>query len=358
MTDSLTPKKQSIRINGRVIGAGAPPYIIAELSANHNGDLNRALETISMAARCGADAIKLQTYTADTLTIDCDKEDFTVRGGLWDGYTLHKLYDWAHTPYEWHKPLFDHGRQQGITVFSTPFDESAVDLLEDLNCPAYKIASFEAVDLPLIRYAAATGKPMIISTGMANLEEIGEAVAAARDGGCEELVLLHCISGYPAPVDQANVRTVIDMRERFGVTTGLSDHTLGTAVSVAAVAMGAAVIEKHVTLSRADKGPDSEFSLEPDELERLCTDSRQAWQALGTEGYERKPVEEGSIKFRRSLYVVEDIKAGEVFTAENLRRIRPGYGLLPKHYGDVLGKTATKAIARGTALQWDMVGDE
>jgi len=342
-------------INGRSIGPKFSPYIIAELSANHNGDLQRALKTISMAKEMGADAIKLQTYTADTLTIDCDREDFQIQGGLWDGYSLYKLYEQAHTPFEWHEEMFEYARKIGITCFSTPFDESAVDLLEDLNAPAYKIASFEVVDLPLIRYVAGTGKPMIISTGMANLEEITEAIEAARGAGCKDIVLLHCISGYPAPIDQSNLRTIRDIGERFNVVLGLSDHTLGTTVSVASVALGACVIEKHVTLSRADKGPDSDFSLEPAELKRLCVESKDAWAALGMAGYERKPVEESSMKFRRSIYVVKSIRTGETFTADNIRRIRPGFGLAPKYIDEILGKSATCDIDYGTALRWEHV---
>ena len=294
-----------------------------------------------MAKSCGADAIKIQTYNADTMTIDCDKEEFRIHGGLWDGYNLYKLYQWAQTPYEWHKPMFDHARKIGITLFSTPFDETAVDLLEDLNSPAYKIASFEAVDLPLIEYVARTGKPMIISTGMANLEEIAEAVDTARQGGCKDLILLHCISSYPAPVEQSNLRTIPDLANRFDVVSGLSDHTLGTTVSIASVALGACVIEKHVTMSRDDKGPDSEFSLEPRELEKLCSETKNAWHALGSAGYEKKPSEESSVKFRRSIYVVKDIKAGEMLTEENIKRIRPGFGLKPKHFKSVLGKSAS-----------------
>jgi pseudaminic acid synthase len=344
-----------ISIDGRKIGLDYSPYVIAELSANHNGDLNRALKTIDMAKAMGADAIKLQTYTADTMTIDCDKDDFQVHGGLWDGYSLHRLYQWAQTPFEWHKTMFDHARKIGITCFSTPFDETAVDLLEELNAPAYKIASFEAIDLPLIRYVAKTGKPMIISTGMANLDEITEAVEAARDGGCNDLILLHCISGYPAPVEQSNLRTIPDLEKRFNVVSGLSDHTLGTTVSIASIALGACVIEKHVTLNRADKGPDSEFSLEPDELKRLCDDSKIAWSALGAAGYSKKPVEEASLIFRRSIYVVEDIKAGEALTERNVRRIRPGFGLPPKYFEKILGQVAKVDIERGTALQWEYI---
>ena len=347
-----------ISIAGREIGTSHPPYIIAEMSANHNGDLKKALQTIEMAKSCGADAVKIQTYTADTMTIDCEREDFQIHGGLWDGYNLYKLYQWAQTPYEWHKPMFDHARKIGITLFSTPFDETAVDLLEDLNAPAYKIASFEAVDLPLIEYVARTGKPMIISTGMANLEEITEAVDTARQGGCEDLVLLHCISSYPAPVEQSNLRTIPDLAKRFNVVTGLSDHTLGTTVSVAGVALGACVIEKHVTLSRNDKGPDSEFSLEPCELESLCTETKEAWLALGSAGYEKKSSEESSIKFRRSIYVVKDIKAGEMFTEKNIRRIRPGFGLKPKDIKSVLGKSASCDIDAGVALRRQHINKE
>jgi len=346
---------KKMNIGGRPIGADHPPYIIAELSANHNGDISRALKTIEMAKVRGADAIKIQTYTPDTLTIDCDKDEFQIHGGLWDGYNLYQLYQWAHTPYEWHKEIFDYANELDITIFSTPFDETAVDLLEDLNASAYKIASFEAVDLPLIRYVAETRKPMIISTGMANLEEITEAVDVARQYGCTELALLHCISGYPAPVEQSNLQTIADLAKRFDVVAGLSDHTLGTTVSVAGVALGANIIEKHVTLSRNDKGPDSAFSLEPEELERLCTDAKMAWSALGKAGYERKPVEEESVKLRRSIYVVEEVQAGETLTKKNVRRIRPGYGLAPKYYDQILGKTAKVDIARGSALTWEMV---
>jgi len=344
-----------IRIAERRIGKKYPPYIISELSANHNGSLERALETIYMVKKMGADAVKLQTYTPDTLTIDCDKDDFKIVGGLWDGYFLYQLYESAQTPFEWHKEIFEYSRNIGITCFSTPFDESAVDLLEDLNSPAYKIASFEAVDLPLVRYAASTGKPMIISTGMANLGEIDEVVECARDAGCKDLVLLHCVSGYPVPVDQSNLRTILDLADRFGTVVGLSDHTLGTSVAVASVAMGASVIEKHVTLSRSEKGPDSEFSLEPSELERLCREGREAWSALGQAGYEKKPIEEENVKFRRSIYVVEDIKKGELLTKYNTRRIRPGYGMPPKYYDSVLGKRARISLQKGTALQMDYI---
>ncbi len=342
-----------IEIDGREVGPNRPPYIIAELSANHNGNLDRALETISMAKKMGADAIKLQTYTADTMTIDCEDEEFQIHGGLWDGYNLYRLYEWAQTPFQWHKSMFDHARKNEITCFSTPFDETAVDLLEDLNVPAYKIASFETVDLPLIRYVAETKKPMIISTGMADLEEISEAVDTAREAGCTDLILLHCISGYPAPEEQCNLRTIPDLAKRYKVIPGLSDHTLGTAVSIAGVALGACVIEKHVTLSRKDKGPDSEFSLEPEQLKRLCEETRTAWKSLGKAGYERKLVEDDNIRFRRSIYIVKDVKAGEVLTLENTRRIRPGFGLSPKYFGNVIGRKIKVNLERGTALKWD-----
>lgn len=346
-----------ITINGRKIGPSHPPYIIAELSANHNGNIDRAFETIKAARDSGADAIKIQTYTADTMTIDCDSEEFMIRGGLWDGYKLYDLYKWAETPFEWHKAIFDYAARIGITLFSTPFDESAVDLLESLDTPAYKIASFEATDLPLIRYVASKGKPMIMSTGMCSEQEIEEAVIAAREGGCKELVLLHCISSYPAPMDQANLRQMPNLADRFTSMPGLSDHTLGTTASVAAVALGACLIEKHFTLSRQDKGPDSEFSIEPTELKRLCQDTRDAWAALGSAGFERQTAEESSKRYRRSLYFVNDVKAGQAISESDIRRIRPGYGIAPKHFDEVIGRTVKADVKRGTALQWGHLHD-
>ena len=343
-----------ISIAGRLIGPEHPPYIIAELSANHNGSLDRALQTMNEAKRCGADAIKLQTYTADTMTIDCDAPDFKIRGGLWDGFNLYELYKWAQTPYEWHEAMFQHARKLGITVFSTPFDETAVDLLESLDAPAYKIASFEVTDLALIRRAARTGKPMIISTGMASETEIEEAVQAARAAGCRELALLHCVSSYPAPMEQANLRQLPELGRRFQVVPGLSDHTMGTTASVAAVALGACLIEKHFTLSRNDKGPDSEFSLEPEELERLCRDARDAWAAAGRAGFERVPAESANRAFRRSIYFVRDLPEGATVTQADIGCIRPGMGLPPKHYEQVLGKRLKTAVKRGTATRWDL----
>lgn len=346
-----------ITINGRKIGQGYSPYVVAELSANHNGILQKALDTISKAKQCGADAIKLQTYSADTMTIDCDAEDFYIRGGLWDGYKLYDLYKEAQTPFEWHKPMFEYAKKIGITCFSTPFDETAVDLLEDMNVPAYKIASFEAIDLPLVKYVASTKKPMIMSTGLANLEEIGEMVATAKDAGCNEMILLHCISSYPAPIDQSNLLTIPDLRKKFGIQVGLSDHTISNTASIVSTALGATLIEKHFILDRNDKGPDSEFSIEPNDLKALCTETKDAWLSLGTAGYERKPAEEASLKYRRSVYFVKNMKAGEIIEKKHIRRIRPGFGLPPKFEEQLIGKKVNRDIDFGTASNWELIDE-
>lgn len=333
-----------LAIAGRSIGPDHPPYVIAELSANHNGSMETAKAIIAAARKAGADAVKLQTYRPDTITLDSDAEDFRIKDGLWDGRTLYELYEEAHMPWDWHAPLFDHARRHGITIFSSPFDTSAIDMLEDLGAPAYKIASFEAVDIPLIRYAAQTGKPMIISTGMADVEEIGEAIEAARDGGCRELAVLHCVSGYPAPPEDYNLRTIVDMIERFGLVTGLSDHTLDNATAVTSVALGASIIEKHFTLDRSGGGPDDSFSLEPSEMAALCASVKTAWLALGRVDYGCKSSEQANVKFRRSLYFVKDMKAGDIITPDAVRSVRPGYGLPPKLLGEVLGRRMARDV--------------
>jgi N-acetylneuraminate synthase len=345
--------KKKVIINNTVISNNVEPYIIAELSANHNGSINRAFESIKVAKECGADAVKIQTYTADTITIESDREEFQIKGGLWDGYDLYSLYKEAETPYEWHKSLFDYAKEIGITIFSSPFDFTAVDLLEELNTPAYKIASPEIIDLPLIKRVAQTKRPMIISTGMANFEEISEAVDTAKENGCKDLILLHCISSYPTPIEDSNLLTISDLAEKFGVLSGLSDHTIGTIVATTSVALGSCVIEKHFTLSRSDKGPDSEFSLEPKELKKLCLDTKLAWKSLGRAGYDLKKSE--TLAGRRSLYIVKDVKKGEIFTSENIRSIRPGLGLKPKYYKDILGKVARHDVARGTPTTWSLI---
>ncbi len=343
-------KEPRIVIAGREISRNQSPYIIAELSANHNGKLETALKIIDEAAKAGADAVKLQTYRPDTITLDSDADEFKIKGGLWDGRTLYELYEKAHMPWEWHKPLFEHAKKVGITIFSSPFDTTAVDLLEDLSAPAYKIASFEAVDLPLIRYVAATGKPMIISTGMADAEEIQEAITAAREGGCKELAILHCVSGYPAPAEDYNLRTIGDMIDRFGLVTGLSDHTLDNTTAIASVVLGASIIEKHFTLDRNGGGPDDSFSLEPADLTALCRDSKTAWKALGQVDYGRKSSEQGNAQFRRSLYFVKDMKAGDVITEDCIRSVRPGYGLAPRYLEQVVGQKVDCNISANTPV--------
>ena len=341
-----------ISINSRKIGTDYAPYIIAEMSANHNGSIENAFKIIEQAKRCGADAVKLQTYTADTITLNSRAPEFMIRGTLWDGQSLHELYQKAHMPWDWHKPLFDFAREQGITIFSSPFDFSAVDLLESLNAPAYKIASFEMVDLPLIRYVAQTGKPMIISTGMADADEIAEAVETAKSAGCRELVVLHCVSGYPAPAADYNLRTLPDMAARFGTLVGLSDHTLDNTTAVASVVLGACVIEKHFTLDRNGGGADDSFSLEPDGLQALCRDSKTAWQALGRVHYGLKSSEQGNVQFRRSLYFVKDLQKGDTIDETCIRSVRPGFGIAPKHFDELIGKRLTRNVQANTKTDW------
>ena len=347
--------KKQIKIDDRVIGDGSPPYVIAEMSANHNGDINAAYTIIEAAKLSGADAVKIQTYTPDTITLNSKKEDFVIKGGLWDGRTLHDLYGEAHTPWDWHKPLFDHARKVGVTIFSSPFDTTAVDLLEELGAPAYKIASFEAIDLPLIRYAARTGKPLIISTGMANQIEIAEAIDAAKSAGCTDLAILHCVSGYPAPAEDYNLETIPDMIDRFGLVTGLSDHTLDNTTAIASVVLGAEIIEKHFTLDRNGGGPDNSFSLEPAEMANLCHDTKTAWAALGKVDYNRKSSEQGNVQFRRSLYFVRNMQAGDIITPECIRSVRPGYGLPPKHYDRLMGKTVTADVNINTPVLENLI---
>lgn len=338
-------------INGREIGPDSPPYIIAELSGNHNGQLERALELVDAAADAGADAIKLQTYTADTMTIDCDLPDFHIQGGLWDSHTLYDLYTLAHTPWEWHQPLFERAKSRGLTIFSTPFDESAVDFLEELNTPAYKIASFEITDLPLIRYIAQKRKPVIISSGMSTEDEIAQALTILRENGCQQILLLHCVSGYPTPLADINLKRLTRLAENFSVPVGLSDHTLGNTAAQLAIALGAVAIEKHLTLARTDGGPDAEFSLEPHELKELCSQTKLCWQALGSGESGDNQAEQANLRFRRSLYFVADIPAGTIIQPQHIRRIRPGYGLPPEALPKILGKKARYDIHRGKAVQ-------
>jgi len=344
-----------VAIAGRPIGPEHPPYVICELSGNHNGSPERALALLDAAAATGCDAVKLQTYTPDTITLDHDGPQFRIEDGPWAGRTLYDLYGEAHTPWDWHEALFARARALGVTLFSTPFDETALELLERLGAPAYKIASFEAVDLPLIAEVARLRKPLIVSTGLASLEEIGTAVDTARSNGCDQLILLHCVSAYPAPASDANVRTVPDLARRFGCVSGLSDHTLGAAAAVASIALGGAVVEKHFTLSRADGGPDAGFSLEPDEFAALVRDCRDAWAALGRVHYDVKGSEAANARFRRSLYVVADVAAGQSLDRSSIRSIRPGFGLPPAELPSVLGRPAARDLKRGEALSWDMI---
>ena len=349
--------KSDFKIDGVALGIGHEPYIVAEMSANHNGDIDNAFKIIEAAKSKGADAVKLQTYTAETLTLKSNHPNFIIKGGLWDGSSLYDLYDQAHTPWEWHKDLFSFAREIGISIFSSPFDYTAIDFLEALNAPAYKIASFEAIDLPLIKYAASTKKPLIISTGLCDLNEISEAVDAAHSSGCEELVILHCVSGYPAPPEDYNLETILDMQKRFSLPIGLSDHTLDNSAAIAAVALGACFIEKHFTLDRSAGGPDDSFSLEPEGLENLCRMAKTAHAAVGSINYSTKPSEANNLIFRRSLFVTQDMKKDDVFSHENVRSVRPGNGLPPKMLPDVLGKKASCSIAKNTPLSLDLLGE-
>lgn len=346
-----------IEIAGRKVGAGEVPFVIAEMSGNHNQSLERALEIVDAAAKTGAHALKIQTYTPDTMTIDLDEREFHIsdQKSLWVGASLYKLYGEAYTPWEWHKPIFERARALGLIPFSTPFDGTSVDFLESLDSPCYKIASFENTDLPLIRRVAATGKPLIISTGMATVAELDETVRAAREAGCKDLVLLKCTSTYPATAQNTNISTIPHLRELFACEVGLSDHTMGIGVSVASIALGAAVIEKHFTLSRADGGVDSAFSMEPAEMTQLVIETHRAWQAMGEIRYGPTEAEKKSLQYRRSLYVVKDMKAGEIFTEENLRAIRPGLGLAPKYLAMAMGKPVKRDVKCGTALSWELL---
>jgi pseudaminic acid synthase len=347
-----------ITIGNRKVGTSETPFIIAEMSGNHNQSLERALEIVEAAAKSGAHGLKIQTYTPDTMTIDLDEREFHISDtkSLWAGKSLYQLYGEAYTPWEWHKPIFDRARELGVIPFSTPFDDTAVEFLESLDVLCYKIASFENTDLPLIRRVAATGKPLIISTGMATVAELDETVRAAREAGCKDLILLKCTSSYPATADNTNIVTIPHMRELFDCEVGLSDHTLGVGVSVASIALGATVIEKHFTLNRAEGGVDSTFSMEPDELKQLVMETERAWQALGQVSYGTTDAERGSLVFRRSIYIAEDVKAGDVFTSKNLRCVRPGMGMPPRYYDMLLGRRASQDAKKGTPMNWNLLG--
>ena len=349
---------KNISIAGRLIGKAWPPFVIAEMSGNHNQSLERALEIVDAAAQAGAHGLKIQTYTPDTMTLDLDEREFHIDDpkSLWKGTSLYRLYGQAYTPWEWHKPIFDRAIALGMIPFSTPFDDTAVDFLESLNVSCYKIASFENTDLPLIRRVAATGKPLIISTGMATVAELDETVRAARGAGCKDLTLLKCTSTYPAAASNTNILTIPHLRELFACEVGLSDHTMGVGVSVASVALGATVIEKHFTLSRAEGGVDSSFSMEPAEMAQLVVETERAWQSLGEVSYGPTAAEKKSLQFRRSLYLVHDLKTGTVLTPDHVRAIRPGLGLPPKYLTQVLGRRLNRDVVRGTALAWDLLG--
>tara|TARA_B100000029_G_C17609724_1_gene969035 strand:- start:18767 stop:19822 length:1056 start_codon:yes stop_codon:yes gene_type:complete len=340
-----------ITINNKEISTGNPPYIIAEMSANHNGSKKRAMDLIKSAKESGADAIKIQTYKPDTITLNSRKPEFMIKGGLWDGKSLFELYEEAHLPWDWHQDLFNFANELGITIFSSPFDHSAVDLLESLGAPAYKIASFEATDLPLIEYVASTGKPIIISTGMANLNEITEAVETARSGGCTDIAVLHCVSGYPAPHEDYNLLTLKDIQSKLNVVTGLSDHTVENTTAIASISLGSSLIEKHFTLKRSDGGPDSSFSLEPDQLRDLCIKTKSAWEALGKVNYEKKSSEIPNIQFRRSLYYVKDLQEGDIVSADCIKSVRPGNGMHPKLFKEIIGKKLIRGIEKHSPVQ-------
>ncbi|MGI0482350.1 pseudaminic acid synthase [Geminocystis sp. CENA526] len=346
-----------ITIENYQISPNHPPFIVAEMSGNHNQSLDRALQIVEAAAKAGVQGLKLQTYTAGTMTLDIDEGEFFINdpNSLWAGNSLYKLYQQAYTPWEWHEPIFNRCRELGIVAFSTPFDESAVDFLESLNTPCYKIASFENTDLPLIRKVASTGKPLIISTGMASIAELDETVRTARSAGCEDIILLKCTSTYPATPENTNILTIPHLRDLFDVQVGLSDHTMGIGVSVASVALGATFIEKHFTLDRADGGVDADFSMQPEEMQQLVMESKRAWQSLGKISYGATEAEKKSLVYRRSIYIVEDLEKGDILTSENLRRIRPGYGLAPKYYDLLLGKKVNQAVKKGTPLTWELI---
>ena len=346
-----------LKIDKSQISLHNPPYIIAELSANHNGSIEKAKQTIKLAKECGANAIKLQTYTANSMTINCNNNDFIIKEGLWQGYKLFDLYEEASTPYEWHEELFKYAKKIGITIFSTPFDEEAADLLESLNTPAYKIASFELTDLPLIDYVARKRKPILISTGMGNLQEISDAIKIAKDAGCKDILLFHCISSYPTPTSEANIRTIEFLRKQFNVEIGLSDHTISDTAALAAVSLGAVAIEKHFIINKEDKGPDSEFSIEPKQLRELVENSKSCWEALGSKDFYRSELEAKSKVFRRSLYFVRDINAGESITKEHIRRIRPGFGLEPKYLNEIINRKVSVNCKRGDRVTWDVIND-
>lgn len=342
-----------ITISDVKIGRDFPPYIIAEMSANHGGSIEKAFDIIQKAKLSGANAVKIQTYKPDTITLKSKKPDFMINSGLWKGQSLYELYEKAHTPWSWHKDLFAYAEDIGITLFSSPFDLSAVDLLEDLNAPAYKIASFEVIDLPLIRYVASTGKPLIISTGMANFDEINEAIETANSAGCSQIAILHCVSGYPAPSHEYNLSIIPDMISKFDLVTGLSDHTLDNLTAICSIGLGASIVEKHFTLNRNGGGADDSFSLEPSQLLQLCEDTKQAWLSLGKIDYNLKECEKDNVKFRRSLYFIENLKKGQVLNEKSIKSVRPGYGISPKYFDELIGRKLQKDINSNSPVTWD-----